>query len=236
MALTPVITLVGFFMAAGWRRWSTWKCRSPVFPRSWRASPIAQITDLHCGARRSSAISSKRSVDRVSPERGHDRDTGDVADGSVPDLAHHTERSRGSPPATGPTSSPATTKYYSGVHAWIRELERLGARVLMNEHVVLDHDGAGADGGGRHGTGPPTISIPRTRAILTRRRTARPSTRPRSCSPHQPRSAPFAKPPATSCSSPGTRTAAVLAVEFSGAPAAAVHRGAPPPRRLWGLH
>src|SRR5207249_9878699 len=33
-------------------------------------------------------------------------------------------------------------EYYSGVHAWIRELERLGARVLMNEHVVLDHDGA----------------------------------------------------------------------------------------------
>src|SRR5207245_8277076 len=33
-------------------------------------------------------------------------------------------------------------EYYSGVHAWIRELKRLGARVLVNEHVVLDHDGA----------------------------------------------------------------------------------------------
>jgi predicted MPP superfamily phosphohydrolase len=34
-------------------------------------------------------------------------------------------------------------EYYSGAHAWIAELRRLGVTVLLNEHVVLDHDGAG---------------------------------------------------------------------------------------------
>ena len=33
-------------------------------------------------------------------------------------------------------------EYYSGAQGWIRELRRLGTRVLLNEHVVLDHDGA----------------------------------------------------------------------------------------------
>jgi hypothetical protein len=33
-------------------------------------------------------------------------------------------------------------EYYSGVHAWIAELRRLGLRVLVNEHVSLRHDGA----------------------------------------------------------------------------------------------
>jgi len=32
-------------------------------------------------------------------------------------------------------------EYYSGAHAWMAELSRLGVRVLMNEHVVLSHTG-----------------------------------------------------------------------------------------------
>jgi predicted MPP superfamily phosphohydrolase len=30
-------------------------------------------------------------------------------------------------------------EYYSGAHAWVDEVRRLGIRVLHNEHVVLDH-------------------------------------------------------------------------------------------------
>jgi predicted MPP superfamily phosphohydrolase len=33
-------------------------------------------------------------------------------------------------------------EYYSGAHAWVSELRRLGLRVLMNEHVQLQHGGA----------------------------------------------------------------------------------------------
>jgi uncharacterized protein len=33
-------------------------------------------------------------------------------------------------------------EYYSGAHAWVDELRRLGLRVLMNEHVLLRHGDA----------------------------------------------------------------------------------------------
>src|SRR5207237_9337873 len=32
-------------------------------------------------------------------------------------------------------------EYYSGAEAWVRELRRIGLRVLENEHVVLSHEG-----------------------------------------------------------------------------------------------
>ena len=58
--------------------------------------------------------------------------TGDVADGSVPDLAHHTEPLARLASRHGTYFVTGNHEYYSGVHAWIRELERLGAKVLMN--------------------------------------------------------------------------------------------------------
>lgn len=33
-------------------------------------------------------------------------------------------------------------EYYAGAHAWIDELRRLGLRVLLNEHVAIERDGA----------------------------------------------------------------------------------------------
>jgi predicted MPP superfamily phosphohydrolase len=33
-------------------------------------------------------------------------------------------------------------EYYSGVDAWLAELRQLGLRILMNEHVVIDHGGS----------------------------------------------------------------------------------------------
>ena len=35
-----------------------------------------------------------------------------------------------------------TSEYYSGAQAWVDELRRLGLRVLMNEHVLLQHGDA----------------------------------------------------------------------------------------------
>lgn len=103
---------------------------------------IAQISDLHVGP------TIKRGyvqavVDRVN---ALDADmvavTGDVVDGTVDDLADHVAplahmRSRhGSFFVTG------NHEYYSGAAAWIVELRRLGLKVLLNEHVMLPHDGA----------------------------------------------------------------------------------------------
>jgi predicted MPP superfamily phosphohydrolase len=142
MALTPAITLVGFVMAR--RVAPVVNVNVPLagLPKELEGFTIAQITDIHVGQ------TIKRNfveaiVDRVN--RLHAdmvAITGDVADGSVPDLAHHTEPLARLASRHGTYFVTGNHEYYSGADAWIRELERLGARVLMNEHVVLDHDGA----------------------------------------------------------------------------------------------
>src|SRR5258707_1289877 len=142
MALTAAITLIGFFMAR--RTAPVVKVDVPLanLPKELEGFTIAQISDIHVGQ------TIKRNfveaiVDRVNLL---DADmiaiTGDVADGSVPDLAQHTEPLARLASRHGTYFVTGNHEYYSGVHAWIRELERLGAKALMNEHVVLDHDGA----------------------------------------------------------------------------------------------
>ena len=68
--------------------------------------------------------------------------TGDLVDGSVAQLSHHTEPMSRLSARHGAYFVTGNHEYYSGVHGWLIELRRLGLRVLMNEHVVLQHDGA----------------------------------------------------------------------------------------------
>lgn len=100
---------------------------------------VAQITDVHVGPTIKGGYL-QAIVARVN-SLGADMVaiTGDLVDGKVSELAPHVAplsqlRSRhGSYFVTG------NHEYYSGAHAWIAELRRLGVRVLMNEHVVLSH-------------------------------------------------------------------------------------------------
>ncbi|HVQ62330.1 MAG TPA: metallophosphoesterase [Burkholderiales bacterium] len=142
MALTPAITLIGFFMARRAAPVNNVDVPLAGLPKELEGFTIAQISDIHVGA------TIKRNfvdaiVDRVN---GLHADmvaiTGDVVDGSVPDLAHHTEPLARLASRHGTYFVTGNHEYYSGAHEWIREFRRLGARVLMNEHVVLDHDGA----------------------------------------------------------------------------------------------
>src|SRR3989442_4065921 len=142
MALTLAITLVGFFMARRVAPVVNVKVPLAGLPKELEGFTIAQISDIHAGQ------TIKRKfvegiVDRVN--RLHAdmiAITGDVVDGSVPDLAHHTEPLARLKSRHGTYVVTGNHEYYSGVHAWIHELRRLGIRVLLNEHVVLDHDGA----------------------------------------------------------------------------------------------
>jgi len=192
MALTPAITLVGFFMAR--RTAPVVDVEVPLanLPQKLEGFTIAQISDIHVGQ------TIKRNfveaiVDRVNRlEADMIAITGDVADGSVPELAHHTEPLARLASRHGTYFVTGNHEYYSGANEWIRELERLGAKVLMNEHVVLDHDGAvltvaGVTDWSAHHFDPSHQSDPHAAAK------GAPEHAPKVLLAHQPRSAPFAE-------------------------------------------
>ena len=111
-------------------------------PAALHGFTIAQITDLHVGPtiRRAYVQAIVQAVNRL------DADlvavTGDLVDGSVAELASHVEPIAQLASRHGTYFVTGNHEYYSGAHAWIGELRRLGVRVLMNEHVVLRHQGA----------------------------------------------------------------------------------------------
>lgn len=105
---------------------------------------IVQISDIHVGP-----TIKRHYVERiVAAVNGLEPDliavTGDVVDGSVPHLADHTRPLAKLSARHGAFLVTGNHEYYSGADKWIAEFRRLGLNVLLNQHVVLDHDGAQA--------------------------------------------------------------------------------------------
>jgi predicted MPP superfamily phosphohydrolase len=67
--------------------------------------------------------------------------TGDIVDGSVAELTSHTEPLGNLTSRHGTYVVTGNHEYYSGAFL-DRRAAPPGARVLMNEHVVLEHEGA----------------------------------------------------------------------------------------------
>ncbi|HZM43377.1 MAG TPA: metallophosphoesterase [Burkholderiales bacterium] len=138
-ALAAIVAFVNARRRAGIRRVDI-----PIagLPAALNGFSIAQISDLHVGP------TIKRDyLDRVvDAVNGLGADmiavTGDLVDGSVRDLARHTEPLAKLTARHGAFFVTGNHEYYSGVDAWVMELRRLGLAVLMNEHVVLSHEGA----------------------------------------------------------------------------------------------
>jgi uncharacterized protein len=192
MALTPAITLIGFYMARRVAPVVNVKVPLAGLPKELEGFTIAQISDIHVGAtiKRNFVTAIVDRVNRLHADMV--AITGDVVDGSVPDLALHTEPLARLESRHGTYVVTGNHEYYSGAHAWISELRRLGARVLMNEHVVLDHDGAaltvaGVTDWSAHHFDPSHKSDPRAAAQ------GAPEHAPKVLLAHQPRSAPSAE-------------------------------------------
>ena len=190
--LTPLITAAGFVMARRVARVVDVEVRVAGLPSPLEGFTIAQLSDIHIGP-----TIKRRFVEGV-VERVNRLDadmvaiTGDLVDGSVGELAHHTEPLARLASRHGTYFVTGNHEYYSGADAWIRELERLGAKVLMNEHVVLDHDGAaltvaGVTDWSAHHFDPSHKSDPQAAAR------GAPPHAPKVLLAHQPRSAPFAE-------------------------------------------
>ena len=103
---------------------------------------IVQISDIHVGPtiKRGYLEAIVERVNALAPDVV--AITGDLVDGSVPDLAAHVAPLAQLKSRHGSFFVTGNHEYYSGVHGWVEELQRLGVRVLHNEHVVLHHDGA----------------------------------------------------------------------------------------------
>ncbi|GAB3470523.1 metallophosphoesterase [Polaromonas eurypsychrophila] len=134
-----LMTFLGFFNAR--RTAAVVRVEVPIvgLPTALHGFSIAQISDIHVGPTIKRGylqaivnVVNELQVDMVAV-------TGDLVDGTVADLAPHVAPLAGLSSVHGTYFVTGNHEYYSGAHAWIQELNRLGVRVLMNEHVVLPH-------------------------------------------------------------------------------------------------
>ena len=137
VVLSMTATIVGFVNAR--RRARVVDVDVPIsnLPAGLQGFSIVQISDVHVGP------TIKRGyVDAiVDAANGLDADviaiTGDLVDGSVLQLADDVQPLAKLTARHGVYFVTGNHEYYSGEPAWTRELQRLGLRVLTNEHVVV---------------------------------------------------------------------------------------------------
>jgi len=103
---------------------------------------IVQISDIHIGP----TIKGKflthvvERVNRLNPD--FIAITGDLVDGSVASLKNHILPLKDMKATYGSYFITGNHEYYSGVLAWIKEVENLGIRVLLNNNHLVKHKNA----------------------------------------------------------------------------------------------
>ena len=137
-----LVTLIGFINARRVARVLMVEVPIRDLPAALQGFSIAQISDIHVGPtiKRGYLEAIVRRVNALEPDLV--AVTGDLVDGSVAQLRHHTAPLADLVSRHGTYFVTGNHEYYSNAPAWIAEIQRLGLTVLLNEHVVLDHDRA----------------------------------------------------------------------------------------------
>lgn len=139
--LTLVTSIIGYFQAYSGPKIFEIDIPLTNLPKELDGFRIVQISDLHVGP----LIGKEYVQNVVKLANGLDPDlvalTGDFVDGSVEQL-----RSEIAPLAElkaryGKFFVTGNHEYYWGAHAWCKEHEAMGARVLLNEHVRIQAKG-----------------------------------------------------------------------------------------------
>ena len=131
------VTLAGFLNAR--RTAVVRRVDVPIkgLPAAWHGFTVAQISDVHVGPTIGHGYL-QRIVNKVNAlQADMVAITGDLVDGGVSELAAQVAPLADLSSRHGTFFVTGNHEYYSGAHAWIDELRRLGLTVLMNEHVVL---------------------------------------------------------------------------------------------------
>jgi len=111
-------------------------------PAALNGFTIAQISDVHVGPtiKRDYLDAIVQAVNRLAADMV--AVTGDLVDGRVSELASHVAPLADLRSRHGTYFVTGNHEYYSDAAAWVAELQRLDVCVLLNQHVVLQHDGA----------------------------------------------------------------------------------------------
>ena len=140
--LALAIVAIGFVNARRTARVREVEVPVDGLPAALHGFTIAQISDIHVGP----TIKGPYVQAIVDAVNALSADavavTGDLVDGRVHDLAAHVAPLAALRSRHGTFFVTGNHEYYSGADEWIAELRRLGVQVLLNEHVVLRHQGA----------------------------------------------------------------------------------------------
>jgi len=140
--LAVAVTVLGFLNARRTAQTVTLQIPIEDLPAPLEGLRIVQISDIHVGPTIKGGYLEAivDTVNRLQPDLV--AITGDLVDGSVAELRVHVASLARLQSRHGVYFVTGNHEYYSGVDAWLQELRRLGLRVLMNEHVVIEHGGA----------------------------------------------------------------------------------------------
>jgi uncharacterized protein len=141
-ALATFATLMGFVNARRTARIVNVDIPLKDLPDALSGFTIAQISDLHVGP----TIKRPYVEGVVNAVNSLNADvvalTGDFVDGKVSELSADTAPLGRITAKHGAFFVTGNHEYYAGEREWTAEMKRLGLRVLMNEHVVIERDGA----------------------------------------------------------------------------------------------
>lgn len=142
LIVSLVATLLGLFNARRLPAILKIDVFIPQLPAELNGFTIAQITDLHVGP----TIKKDFVKKVVTATNAINADvivlTGDLIDGDVPSLREHTNELAALKAPHGVFAVTGNHEYYSGVTQWVAEYQRLGMRVLQNEHALIHHKAA----------------------------------------------------------------------------------------------
>jgi len=142
LALAAASSLVGFFNAR--RLAAVVDVDIPIngLPAALHGYSIVQISDIHVGPtiKHNYLDAIVRKVNTLQPDLI--AVTGDLVDGSVQELSAHTAPLARLRSRHGAYFVTGNHEYYSNAPEWVAEVRRLGLTVLMNQHVVIRHQGA----------------------------------------------------------------------------------------------